>query len=142
MRTYLSTHEPRQLAYPRAKQLVDSYAKRLQKNKASLEQFDLEEVMAYRYQKDSIRREARRQWAVGLMDALDQQRQRILVSFFDELESERAFGVPTQPVSQIAKQEIQPLISGEYTQRIAQDEAKLGREITKRAEKLNGVQQQ
>jgi hypothetical protein len=142
LRTYVSTHDPRQLTYAEGKPLVDSFAKRVQKRAASRQQPDPEEVMAYRYQKDRIKREARRQWAVGLMDGLDKQRQRILVSFFDEQESERTFGVPTEPFSATLQEEVQPLITGEYAQKISEDELKLTREMAKRTEKLNGGQQQ
>jgi hypothetical protein len=137
LRTYVSTHDPRQLTYAEGKPLVESFAKRVQKRAASGQQPDLEEVEAYRYQKDRIKREARRQWAVGLMDRLDNQRQRILVSFFGELESERTFGAATEPLSVTLQNEVQPLITGEYASAIAQSELELTREIAKRTERLN-----
>lgn len=142
LRTYVSTHDPRQLSYPEGRQLFDSYAKRLQKRKATGQPLDVDEMLAFRYQKDSIRLEAERQWAVGLLDALDDQRQRILASFFDELKSERVFGAPSEPLSATLEKEIAPLISGEYTRSIAAEESQLRRDIQHRAEKLIGGQQQ
>jgi hypothetical protein len=142
MRTYLSTHDPRQQTYAEGKPLVDSFAKRVQNRKASGLQPDLDEVMSYRYQKDRIKSEARRQWTVGLMDSLDKQRQRILVSILDEFPAELAFGVATAPMSEELQNEIQPLITGEYQQQISQGEVQLTRDIAKRAEKLNGGKQQ
>jgi len=141
LRAYVSTHDARQTSYPEGKQLFDSYAKRLQKHKAAGRPLDLEEIMAFRYQKDRIRLEAERQWAVGLLDALDDQRQRILASFFDELKSERVFGAPSEPLSATLEKEVAPLVSGEYTRSIAADESQLQRDIQQRAEKLIGGQQ-
>jgi hypothetical protein len=142
LRTYVGTHDPRQLSYPQGRQLFESYAKRLQKRKATGRPPAVEEMLAFRYQKDSIRLEAERQWAVGLLDALDDQRQRILVSFFDELKSERIFGAPSEPLSATLEKEIAPLVSGEYARSIAADESQLRRDIEHRAEKLIGGQQQ
>jgi hypothetical protein len=97
--------------------------------------------MAFRFQKDSIRLEAERRWAVGLLDALDDQRQRILASFFDELKSERVFGAPPEPLNATLEKESAPLLSGDYTRNIAADEASLRRDIQQRNEKLIGGQQ-
>jgi hypothetical protein len=71
----------------------------------------------------------------------DKQCQRILVSFFDGLESELTVGVATEPFSVTLQEELKPLITGEYAQRILQDELELKREIARRTEKLNGGRQ-
>jgi hypothetical protein len=142
VRAYVGTHDPRQISYPAGKQLFESFAKRLQKRKAAGQPLDFEEILAFRYQKDSIRLEAERQWAVGLLDALDDQRQRILASFFDELKSERVFGVPPEPLNATLEKEVAPLVSGEYARSIVSHEAELRRDIQQRTEKLIGGQQQ
>jgi hypothetical protein len=141
LRTYVATHDARQISHPEGKQLFESYAKRLQKRQAAGQPLNFEEVMAFRFQKDSIRLEAERQWAVGLLDALDEQRQRILASFFDELKSERVFGAPSEPLTATLEKEVAPLLSGEFTRNIAADESRVRQDIQRRAEKLIGGQQ-
>ena len=85
-----------------------------------------------------MRAEAERRWAVGLMDALDKQRQRILVSFLDEFQSDMTFGAPTQPLDATLEQEAQPIVSGEYAQIITTEEVQLRQLMERRAEKLIG----
>ena len=84
LQTYVATHDPKVDLHAQGRQLVETFAQRLQAQRKVGQRLNLQEVLAYRYQKTSLRTEAERRWAVGLMDALDRQRQRILVSFLDE----------------------------------------------------------
>jgi hypothetical protein len=138
LRAYLANNDPRVTIQVEGRQLVETFARRLQAQRQQGQRLNLQEVLAYRYQKSSLRAEAGRRWAVGLMDALDKQRQRILVSFLDEFQSEMTFGVPTQPLNATLEQEAQPIVSGEYAQILTTEEAQLRQLMERRAEKLIG----
>jgi hypothetical protein len=122
-------------------QLVDTFAKRLQAQRKAGQRLNLQEVLAYRYQKSYLRTEAERRWAVGLMDALDRQRQRILVSFLDEFQSEMVFGAAKDDLNATLEQEAQPIVSGEYVQILTTEEAQLRQDMERRTEKLIGGEQ-
>jgi hypothetical protein len=138
LRTYLANNDPRVTIQIEGRQLVDTFAKRLQAQRKAGQGLNLQEALAYRYQKSSLRAEAERRWAVGLMDALDKQRQRILVSFLDEFQSDMTFGLPSEPLNATLEKEIQPIVSGEYTQILTTEEAQLRQHMERRAEKLMG----
>jgi hypothetical protein len=136
LRTYLATHDPRLRIHNEGRQLVDTFAQRLQGRRQAGQPQSLEEVLAYRYQKASLRSEIERQWAVGLLDALDPQRQRILASFFDEFESSLTLGGPTEPLAQTLEREAQPIVSGEYVQMLTTEEAQIRQDVERQAQKL------
>jgi hypothetical protein len=137
LRTYVATHDPRLQIHAQGRELVDTFAKRLQAGRNAGQSLNLEEVLAYRYQKASLKAEIGRQWAVGLLDALDAQRQRILASFFfDEFESSLTLGAPTESLGDALEHEAQPIISGEYVQVLGTQEAELRQDAARRAEKL------
>jgi hypothetical protein len=141
LQTYVATHDPRVDLHTEGRQLIDTFAQRLQGQRKVGQRLNLQEVLAYRYQKSSLRTEAERRWAVGLMDALDSQRQRILVSFLDEFQSEMVFGAAKDDLNATLEQEAQPIVSGEYVQILGTEEALLHRDMERRAEKLNGGEQ-
>ena len=141
LRTYVATHDPRLAIHAEGRQLVDTFAKRLQTQRGAGRTLNLQEVLAYRYQKASIRAEAERQWAVGLIDTLDRQRQRILVSLLDESEAELTFGPPTEPLERTLEQEAQPIVSGEYAQTLTSEAAQIRQSIERRTEKLKEGEQ-
>ena len=98
---------------------------------------NLEEVLAYRYQKASLKAEIERQWAVELLDALDPQRQRILASFLPMSSTRHSCsGRPTAPLDQTLEQEAQPIVSGEYVQMLSDRRGRDSRDVERRAEKL------
>jgi hypothetical protein len=137
LRTYLATHDPRLALHTQGRQLVDTFAKRLQAQRKVGQPINLQEVLAYRYQKSRLRAEAERRWAVGLMDSLDLQRQRILVSFLDEFQAEITFGVPSDALDATLEQEAQPIVSGEYAQILTTEEAHLRQDMERRTEQLD-----
>jgi hypothetical protein len=137
LRTYLANNDPEVAVYAEGRPLVETFARRLQGQRKAGQKLDLQEVLAYRYQKSMIRAEAQRSWAVGLMDALDKQRQRALASFLDEgFKSEIIFGVATQPLERTIEQEAQPVLSGEFAEIMMSEEAQLRQRMQRRAEKL------
>lgn len=141
VRTYVATHDPRQLMIAEGKVLADTFAKRLRQRDAAGLPTDMEEARAFWYQKARIRAEAERQWAIGLLDGLDKQRQRILASFFEELDAKQSFGAPTEPFQQTLEREVARIRSGEYLQLIAYEETQIQQDMADRAEKLIGGQQ-
>jgi hypothetical protein len=137
LRTYLANNDPRVTVYAEGRQLVETFARRLQGQRKAGQRLNLQEVLAYRYQKSMIMAEAQRSWAVGLMDALDRQRQRTLVSFLDEgFKSEMIFGAATEPLDRTLEQEAQPVVSGEFAEIMNSEEAELRQRMQRRAEKL------
>ena len=136
LRTYVATHDPRLTVHANGRELVDSFAKRLQAQRQTGQPVNLQEALSYRYQKNILKAEAGRQWAIGLLDTFDRQRQRILVSFLDEFQSELAFGPSTDPLDQTLEQEVRPIVSGEYLQIISGEEAQLRQELERRTDKL------
>jgi hypothetical protein len=139
LRTYLANHDPRMTVYVEGRSLVETFARRLQGQRQAGQRLNLQEVLAYRYQKAMIMAEAQRSWAVGLMDALDRQRQRALVSFLDEgFQSEMMFGVASEPLDRTLEQEAQPIVSGEFAEIITTEETQLRQRMQRRAEKLMG----
>jgi len=141
LQTYVATHDPKVDLHAQGRQLVDTFAQRLQAQRKVGQRLNLQEVLAYRYQKTSLRTEAERRWAVGLMDALDRQRQRILVSFLDEFQAEMVFGASQDDLAATLEQEAQPILSGEYVQILTTEEAQLRRDMERRTEKLSGGEQ-
>ena len=141
LQTYLATHDPDLTLNTEGRQLVDTFANRLQKQRKGGQRLNLEEVLAYRYQKADLRAEVERRWAIGLMDALDRQRQRILVSYLDEFQSEMTFGAPHQALDQSLEQEAQPIVSGEYVQILTNEETRLRQDMERRTGKLNAGEQ-
>jgi hypothetical protein len=141
LQTYVATQDPKVDLHTQGRQLVDTFAKRLQAQRKAGQRLNLQEVLAYRYQKTSLRTEAERRWAVGLMDALDRQRQRILVSFLDEFQAEMVFGASQDDLAATLEQEAQPILSGEYVQILTTEEAQLRRDMERRTEKLSGGEQ-
>lgn len=142
LRGYVATYDPQLDEISEGRPLLDTFAKRLKSRQAAKRALDLNEVMAYRYQKASLKQEVNRQWAVGLLDAFDNQRQYILVSFFEEeLASTLAFGVPSEPFVKTLESEAQLLTSGAYVLQLALAESDLQKEKARRAEKLMEGQQ-
>jgi hypothetical protein len=136
LREYLATHDPRLRIHAEGRELVETFAKRLQEQRQAGQPLQLEEVLAYRYQKASFKAEIERQWAVGLLDTLDKQRQRILASFFDEFESSLTLGRPRHSLSHGLEKEAQALLSGDYVQMLSDDEVRLRQDAERRARKL------
>jgi len=141
LETYLATHDPDLTLNTEGRQLVDTFANRLQAQRKSGQRLNLQEVLAYRYQKADLRADVERRWAIGLMDTLDRQRQRILVSYLDEFQSEMTFGAPHQSLDQALQQEAEPIVSGEYVQILTAEQAKLRQDMERRTEKLIGGEQ-
>ena len=133
---YVATNDPRVLRYAEGMELVDTFAQRLQRKRQAGQPPTYQELLTYHYQKASISDEAERQWAVGLLDVLDEQRQRILAAYLTEQASNMLFGLPRDSFEQTLYQQALPLITGEYVKLLEHDQAQIKREMEQRAAKL------
>lgn len=138
LRTYVATHDAQQATLAEGKQLVATFAGRLQQRQQAGHPLAMQEVLAYRYQRTMVRREAERQWAIGLLDVLDNQRQRVLASWLEEQQASTTFGKPLQTLNRTLEVEAAPLISGAYVQLIEQNEVALKKSAQQRAQTLLG----
>ena len=124
MRDYVRTHDLEAAGFAEHKELVQTFAKRAATARK-------EDVLAFMYQAARLQHEHQRQWAVGLLDALDAQRRRALTSYLmEELDSVIAFGPPEPPqrLDENIARTLAQFVSGEYQRQIEQAEAELGRE--------------
>lgn len=136
LRSYAATHDPRLAIHAEGRQLVDTFAKRLQMERQAGRPLNLQQVLSYRYQKDSIKVEAERQWALGLLDTLDRQRQRILVSLLDESQADLTLGSAKEPFERTLEAQAQPIVSGEYVQMLDSEAAQIRQSIERRTDQL------
>ena len=137
LRTYLASHDARLAMHAAGRQLVDTFAERVVRQQRAGQRANVQEMLAYRYQKARIKAEAKRQWAVELLDALDPQRQRILASFMqEEFESELTFAAPREALGRTLEQEMQPIVSGDYVKMLNAEEAQIRQEAARRAKQL------
>lgn len=125
LKNYLDSNNWESAAFAQNKPLTESFALRAQARHRAKRAIDPEETMAFVYQRNRNSLEARRAWAVGLLDTLDKQRQRILLSYFGEFDSTRSFGPPESGVQQHLERTVAPLISGEYIQALKQEEMRV-----------------
>lgn len=127
VRAYVKDHNAEHAAFAERKELADTFAKRLQARKAAGQAVDRDEVLSYVYQQNRVIDEARREWAVGLLDVLDKQRQRALLSYLDEIGGTLKFDAPKRVIDERIEETVAPLLSGDYLKMIERREAELGR---------------
>jgi hypothetical protein len=127
VRTYIQNHHAEQDSFAERKELAGSFVQRLQARKAAGQAVDRDEVLSYVYQQNRLIEEARREWAVGLLDVLDKQRQRALLSFLDEMGGTLKLGAPKRVIDERIQQTVAPMLSGNYMQMLEQQEAAMRR---------------
>lgn len=84
LQSYLEAHRPEHVSFFQNKALTEKFATTIQSRNRVVSS---DEISAFVYQANRNINEARRQWAVGLLDMLDKQRQRILISYFQEIDA-------------------------------------------------------
>ena len=115
LRIYLATHDPRLAMHADGRQLIETFAERLRSTEAGgTAPRTCRRCWRIAIRRPVSRRKRERQWAVGLLDALDKQRQRILVSLLDESRVDLTFDAPAEPLDSTLEKEVQPIVSGEY----------------------------
>jgi hypothetical protein len=125
LKNYLESNNWQSAAFAENKVLTESFAAEAQSRERAKRPVTPEETMSYVYQRSRNAAEARRAWAVGLLDALDKQRQRILLSYFEELDTTRTFGPPGTDLQLQLKRTVDSLLSGEYRQALQQEAMRL-----------------
>jgi hypothetical protein len=128
LRSYLGSHRPEQISLPQNELLTEKFAASVVERRKRGAPIPREEVQALNYRATRNANEARRVWAVGLLDALDPQRQRILMSYFEELDITFAFDVSKAGRAHVdaeTSQALDYLASGRYRQDFARQKTEL-----------------
>jgi hypothetical protein len=121
LREYLRTHDLEAAMFPEQKELVQTFGQRAATA-------GKEEVLAFVYQGNRLRREYERRWAIGLLDALSPQSRRALTSYLlEEWPAERVFGPPANTVDARVAETLSMFHSGEYQRHLDKEEAELSR---------------
>ena len=121
LREYVRTHDVAAAMFPEQKELMQTFAQRA----ASASR---EDVLAYVYQSNRLRREYERRWAVGLLDAVTPQSRRALTSYLlEEWPEEVVFGAPDSIVDARVAETLSLFHSGEYQRLLDKQEAELSR---------------
>jgi hypothetical protein len=84
IRTYVAMSPPRAQASVQELDLADGFTGKVKARMAARQKTSVSLLLAYAYQSGRIHYEQERRWAVGLLDSLDPQRQRILQSYLQE----------------------------------------------------------
>jgi hypothetical protein len=84
---YVAEHDARQLSAKRTLPLAISFSKVVRKLDRLKRPVPDSLVLSYLYQRERVDVDATREWAQGLLNTLDAQRARILMSYFEEMES-------------------------------------------------------
>jgi hypothetical protein len=125
LKSYVDKHDPERGAFAENKPLVESFATKVQslhRAKKSIQRADLK---AYFYQSGRNADEAQRRWAVGLLDALDPQRQRILEAYFEELDVGHSIGPASGNFDDQLKTANEVFGTGQYQQLLKQEELEI-----------------
>lgn len=83
---YMKAHRPRRAALAENASLGESFVAKVELQLAKRQKIELPQMMSYLYQSSRNNAEATRAWGAALLESLDSQRQRILESYFDELD--------------------------------------------------------
>lgn len=121
LKNYVASNNWEREAYLANKPLTESFAARAQHQNRVNRRVDEDETQAYMYQATRNSLQARRSWAVGLLDTLDKQRQRILISYLREFDAVRSFG-PARSEGSKSQRVVARLLSGEYVEDLKQQE--------------------
>lgn len=117
---YISSHHPQREALDRNVLLVKSFSARLQQRKRFAVAERNKEIESFIYQRRSNEWQQSRTWAVGLLDLLDAQRQRILVSFI--LEQPFARSIRPDDRQTVYAVNAERLMNGQYVRDLEQQQ--------------------
>jgi hypothetical protein len=113
LRAYVAKSPPRQQASEQELDVADGFFAMVKAQIAARQKTDKVQLLAYMYQSGRIGFEQERLWAAGLLDSLDQQRQRILESYFREQGGQVTI-TPDDVDSQL-KLVVDGIVSGEFS---------------------------
>src|SRR5262249_7578908 len=122
MKNYIAVNRPERRSIEENLSLVQSFGALV--NAADLEkrQITQAQVQAFKYQAQRNSSDANREWAVGLLDCLDKQRQRTLSTYFIDRPGTMAMA-PSSPDS--IERELADFRSGQYLRGIEAEREKL-----------------
>ncbi len=127
LRDYLAKTDPERGLRAEDLSRADSFVARVKARKSESQGIDRAELRALLYQQQRSAAKASRAWAVGLLDSLDPQRQRILESYVLEWRTHTTIA-PSKPADREAnlKELERHLLSGEYAKQsvLPQEEAR------------------
>lgn len=86
LRQYLENNSPELAVTEATTPVTTSFAARVKKRAAAGQRLNRAEMLSYKYQLNRSTTEATRAWAIGLLNSLDRQRQRILESYLMEVD--------------------------------------------------------
>lgn len=124
LKNYLESNDPQRAAFAQNKALTESYAARVQSRHAAKLAIDPEETTYFVYRRARNYWDARRAWAVGLLDTLDKQRQRVLLSYLEEMDGTWTIG-PGSDMNEQLRLTTDSLISGDYIESLRRQELEI-----------------
>jgi hypothetical protein len=136
LRLYVADHDLTVTTQATATLIAQKYAKHFASENAAGRRLSVDDVTDYHYELRRNWRETERKWSLGLLDALDPQRQRILASFFQEVASTKNLGKAQKNARQTLELEARALASGEYFNLHTRAEAQLRQDAEDRKRKL------
>jgi hypothetical protein len=114
---YVTGSPPRNQASIAELDIADGYVARVKAQLAAKQKASASQLLSYIYQTNRISKERARAWALGLLDVLDQQRQRILESYLQEQAGNLAIG-PDDIEGQL-KFAVDAIASGEFERQMS-----------------------
>lgn len=115
LREYLKHHNPDLAVIAESAPLTESFALSVKERAAGGQRLSFAEMMAYSYQTARSVNEVYRTWALGVLDSLDHQRQRVLVSYLMEAKRRVSISGGDPEATQASLRYLEGfLLSGEY----------------------------
>jgi len=125
IKAYAAKNRPDRAAYPEKLSLSESFASKVQQRLARKEKFEAPQMLVYLYQNSRIQAEAERAWTESLLDSLDQQRQRILESYFAEQISQTSMAIGPDDIEAATVWTRHSIVSGEYSRLLEAEKAQV-----------------
>jgi hypothetical protein len=126
LKQYVTQNDSQRVVLDAERSVVRSIAGHRSHSLRAQQTIEAADATSYVYELDRARAQAQKQWAAGLLERLDSQRQRILMSFYQELGGMIAF-VPDAHFDQTIAMVAEQLVSGQYEQQLMQREQELSR---------------
>jgi len=120
MKEYVAAHQPRRAVVDGQRVLIQS-VKAQRSRTPRLAKTDATDAALYVYQLDRAREAALQLWAAGLLSRLDEQRQRALASYCQEISGVTLF-LPDSNFDQSIQMFAEVMTSGRYEQQLLQQE--------------------
>lgn len=116
MQAYIDANQPRRAVFAENAALGESFAAKVEKQLSKKQKIGMPQMMSYLYQTSRNNAEAKRAWAVGLLDSMDSQRRRILESYVIEQNRSTTRLVAPDDMDAQSKWLLGVIASGEYRQ--------------------------